>query len=420
MVIPKPVGPRRFLTALHTVVARPIIDPYFTPIATSPRSPGGSYFPTVRTPSAPLLENPLARAGVMLAEELNGIPGAALTIRKPIHPRSPGYEGLPGQMPKSFEGGLSINTPSGEVVATPAMEYFSGAASKMGSAASGIMVQSPDGRPVGMFFEPPNKSEGRRASASAKSDTSQRRKSAGSARAAGMGGSDKQKSTPGQSSNARRLSGISTTSSDGASRRNSALDPSADDGDNAEEGENAKSATASARPPSSRRKTLQNIAPELQSPSLRRDRAVTAPSSRPALTSYSSHHSQSANLDSDAAKAAALMSPSLQDGPKKSSRKAAAIDAVRIAAADKANKAKAVEPVKPVKKATGGAAAKDAVIVPPINVLIVEGMCATVTWGDWPLTSSFIQITPLTRTFCRCSCVNGRSSTKQPTTERKL
>ncbi|KAG8685626.1 ssk1 response regulator receiver, partial [Ceratobasidium sp. 423] len=39
LVIPKPAGPRRFLTALHTALTRPLVDPVFAPIATSPTSP---------------------------------------------------------------------------------------------------------------------------------------------------------------------------------------------------------------------------------------------------------------------------------------------------------------------------------------------------------------------------------------------
>ncbi|CAE7143566.1 unnamed protein product [Rhizoctonia solani] len=39
LVIPKPAGPRRFLTALHTALTRPLVDPVFAPIATTPASP---------------------------------------------------------------------------------------------------------------------------------------------------------------------------------------------------------------------------------------------------------------------------------------------------------------------------------------------------------------------------------------------
>ncbi|KAK4514220.1 Antagonist of MEN (Mitotic Exit Network) [Mucor velutinosus] len=39
VVVPKPAGPRRFLTALHTAWNNAIVDPQFIPIATSPLSP---------------------------------------------------------------------------------------------------------------------------------------------------------------------------------------------------------------------------------------------------------------------------------------------------------------------------------------------------------------------------------------------
>ena len=39
MVVPKPAGPRRILTALHTALHKPLIDPFFQPIATGPMSP---------------------------------------------------------------------------------------------------------------------------------------------------------------------------------------------------------------------------------------------------------------------------------------------------------------------------------------------------------------------------------------------
>ncbi|KAG8935009.1 ssk1 response regulator receiver [Tulasnella sp. 417] len=43
LVIPKPAGPRRFLTALHTAVQKPFIDPFFAPIATTPMSPTAQF-----------------------------------------------------------------------------------------------------------------------------------------------------------------------------------------------------------------------------------------------------------------------------------------------------------------------------------------------------------------------------------------
>ncbi|KAK9717346.1 Two-component response regulator SSK1p [Basidiobolus ranarum] len=43
LVIPKPVGPKRLLTALYTAVMKPKVDPSYVPIATSPMSPGLRY-----------------------------------------------------------------------------------------------------------------------------------------------------------------------------------------------------------------------------------------------------------------------------------------------------------------------------------------------------------------------------------------
>ncbi|KAG9287242.1 hypothetical protein G9A89_008872 [Geosiphon pyriformis] len=43
LVIPKPAGPRRFLTALHTASNKIVVDSVYMPIATSPMSPGQQY-----------------------------------------------------------------------------------------------------------------------------------------------------------------------------------------------------------------------------------------------------------------------------------------------------------------------------------------------------------------------------------------
>ena len=44
LVIPKPAGPRRIITALWTALKRPAVDPSLPPIATSPSSPGIQYW----------------------------------------------------------------------------------------------------------------------------------------------------------------------------------------------------------------------------------------------------------------------------------------------------------------------------------------------------------------------------------------
>lgn len=64
--------------------------------------------------------------------------------------------------------GLHISMPTpGDVTATPASEYFANQGLRTGSASgSAVVMQSPDGRPFGVFFEPPVKSD-RRVSAGA-------------------------------------------------------------------------------------------------------------------------------------------------------------------------------------------------------------------------------------------------------------
>lgn len=147
MVIPKPVGPRRFLTALHTAVNQPLVDPTFSPIATTPRTPGGGYFWTNgRTP----LGNELPREGFFdtVMEEAAELHPATSSL----HTKSPMYENPPTSLQEHRRTGS-------DVVSTPATEYFSGA-SRSGNGASGMIIQSPDGR-FGIHFEPPNKGERR-------------------------------------------------------------------------------------------------------------------------------------------------------------------------------------------------------------------------------------------------------------------
>ncbi|WWD15920.1 hypothetical protein CI109_100344 [Kwoniella shandongensis] len=170
MVIPKPVGPRRFLTALHTAINQPIVDPFFSPIATSPRSPGGGYFAGSRTP--------LERESGFFDSVAEESPEEAPKQEGSQKARSPLGEYPPSaaQIVRTEQGlHLSLPTP-GEIVATPASEYFSSAGKtpSSGPGASGVVMQSPDGRPYGMFFEPPNKSERRGSSHRIPSDSIRR------------------------------------------------------------------------------------------------------------------------------------------------------------------------------------------------------------------------------------------------------
>ncbi|QRV87070.1 response regulator receiver [Ceratobasidium sp. AG-Ba] len=112
LVIPKPAGPRRFLTALHTATTRPMIDPVFSPIATYPMSP---------------------------------------TAHSQAHP------GI--QSHKSSPAGKLQPSP----LAVESREYFSETAEMVLESASpenataagaGVVLQDLEGRPAGILFQP--------------------------------------------------------------------------------------------------------------------------------------------------------------------------------------------------------------------------------------------------------------------------
>lgn len=137
MIIPKPAGPRRFLTALHTAVTKPIVDPFFAPIATSPITTGQTSFfnintPHTRTPS-PKSPTSASRPSRTNSDRSTKSPKEILVDPVTLPPPSP----------------LSISD---------SMEYFSEAAAKLGaSPSSGLVIQSPSGQPAGIFFHPKGK-----------------------------------------------------------------------------------------------------------------------------------------------------------------------------------------------------------------------------------------------------------------------
>lgn len=133
IVIPKPAGPRRFLTALHTAVTRPVVDPFFVPTATSPMSPGlhsispfFSFAGASRSPSG----------------------------RSTTNVRTSSDKSM--KSPKDTVGdGFVAHAPPSPLSQSDNMEYFSDAAVKLGtSPATGLLIQSPDGQPTGIFFHP--------------------------------------------------------------------------------------------------------------------------------------------------------------------------------------------------------------------------------------------------------------------------
>ncbi|OBZ77036.1 hypothetical protein A0H81_03805 [Grifola frondosa] len=131
IVVPKPAGPRRFLTALHTAITKPVVDPFFAPIATSPLSPAFHLTPFFNT--ATVQKSPGGRST-----------GSVRTVsdRSARSPKEGGGEG----------GGVAPSSPLG---IPDGMEYFSDAASKLGTSPSaGLVIQSPDGQPAGIFFHP--------------------------------------------------------------------------------------------------------------------------------------------------------------------------------------------------------------------------------------------------------------------------
>jgi osomolarity two-component system, response regulator SSK1 len=124
MIIPKPAGPRRFLTALHTAVTKPSVDPFFIPTATSPssRAHTESHFYS-STPKPPTPRPTTSRSD------------SDRSTRSPKEPYA------------------SNNVPSSPAGVSDGREYFS--ETKLGSSPSlGLVIQSPDGQPAGIFFHP--------------------------------------------------------------------------------------------------------------------------------------------------------------------------------------------------------------------------------------------------------------------------
>lgn len=335
MVIPKPVGPRRFLTALHTAVNKPIVDPFFSPIATSPRSPGGGHF-TARTPLTSDLGKDggffdsvaeedhlgVAPPGNNTARSVSDSSGGSQKARSPLGEFPPSHASV-----VRTEQGLHLSIPTpGDIMATPASEYFSNAASRASSASgSAVIMQSPDGRPVGMFFEPPNK-DGRRISYNR--HASDRRRPA-TRRASGTEANDANKRDTPQEH--RRGSATTPTDGTNGSRRGSMRD-----------------ADGAARA-SFRRKTLPTPVGENQEPiiAVGRERSSTVTARR--------QNNQGRPSPQSANSSATLSAP-----PSRSTQKL-------IKKTDASDDIK----VPPVGVPAAKKAGQD-VVVPPINVLIVE------------------------------------------------
>ncbi|WVQ71684.1 hypothetical protein IAR50_001225 [Cryptococcus sp. DSM 104548] len=353
MVIPKPVGPRRFLTALRTAVVQPTVDPFFSPIATSPRSPGGEYFGG----SIPIPKERQTGFFDSVAEELNEEPARENTNQQKA--RSPLGEVPPSaaQLVQTDHGlHLSLPTP-GEIVATPAQEYFSKTPAR-NTGASGVVIQSPDGRPYGMFFEPPNKSE-RRASTHRVPSETQRRISAN--RRASTG--DEVSLAPDPAPPVpRRSSTISTAATE--ERRNSFGSGNAPDRPNHLRMNSRRNNNLPA--------TQQPVVALGRANSRSRADTVTksAASSKPGTPSVESPVVHSlVEASKEAPLVAKTDGPNVEPEKAEQVEKSAKADSLKMALSAKAD---VIQAVVATSAATKKAAAKADVIVPPINVLIVE------------------------------------------------
>jgi osomolarity two-component system response regulator SSK1 len=335
IVIPKPVGPRRFLTALHTAANQPVVDPFFSPIATSPRSPGGGYF-SARTPGVSELGKDDGFFEGATTNEDTGLLGQRNVSDSSTgsqKARSPLGEFPPSQASVvRTDAGLHLSIPTpGEVMATPAHEYFESAVSRASSGSgSAVIMQSPDGRPVGMFFEPPSR-DNRRVSYNRRTSNTRKTQS----RRASGGATDVQ--DQGDSPRNQNQSRMGQQSNEDSTRRTKE--------------------TPTLSRAASRRRTLPTPAPGTSEPILAmgRDRSATT---------------TSRNSEAQVPSPAKIVGPGSKEPgvvpvttPKAKASKPATLPVIKDA-----------KSTTPAKK---GAAAKKGgqdSVVPPINVLIVEGM----------------------------------------------
>ncbi|KAF7354900.1 hypothetical protein MSAN_01404500 [Mycena sanguinolenta] len=146
MIVPKPAGPQRVLTQLHMAVTRPPVDPFFSPIATSPATPassssfmGHSYLHSQtsnRSPRPPSARSNSDRSSRSGTKELLERATAGLPPPSPLgmsHTNSNGSEYF------SSEDAVHLGAGAVQLGSTPS---------------SGLLISSPPGQPAGIFFSP--------------------------------------------------------------------------------------------------------------------------------------------------------------------------------------------------------------------------------------------------------------------------
>ena len=172
MIIPKPAGPRRFLTALHTAVTKPNVDPFFSPIATSPASPAA---PPLSLGTS-FIGSPTTEHGPPIFVNSGGSPQSqSPSIKHCNRPHSSRTNS-----DRSTRSGDSVNKsltnilPTSPLALPDNVEYFSATTQRLGSSpSSGLVIQSPDGQPAGIYFHPRSKTSRTASSQSMERDRGQ-------------------------------------------------------------------------------------------------------------------------------------------------------------------------------------------------------------------------------------------------------
>ncbi|GAA5869888.1 hypothetical protein JCM3774_000521 [Rhodotorula dairenensis] len=150
LVVPKPAGPRRIMTAIWSALKRPSVDPTLPPIATSPSSPGVKYWTPRLSPSLNQdreFDFSGGEDGASSKGHASGSPGSTKARTPPTTYGPMTGTGLPP-------------SPLGKISDT-ADSYFCSVTEELkeSTPSEGMVVQSPDGR-SGIFFQPQPRSRG--------------------------------------------------------------------------------------------------------------------------------------------------------------------------------------------------------------------------------------------------------------------
>ncbi|GAA5805611.1 hypothetical protein HPULCUR_011131 [Helicostylum pulchrum] len=116
VVVPKPAGPRRFLTALHTAWNNAIVEPQFIPIATSPLSPFVSQHQHLSPGLQDLGSNGTVTPGGGSGGGGGGGNGPLMTPHDPNARYSPGR--------RAVMTGMRVHSPSGLAMESEKGNYF--------------------------------------------------------------------------------------------------------------------------------------------------------------------------------------------------------------------------------------------------------------------------------------------------------